>query len=132
MIKKLCELIDRKKCALREKCPYSEIFWSVSFRIRTIRTTHRNFFYAVVVSLIFIIHQSHRFSLSLHKNEIFIRISAINVTKSTGSFLCSGSWTSDTHIQNLNFRKTWSFTLFYKRIKQREPLNHGSINVLKS
>ena len=125
MIKKLCELIDRKKCALREKCPYSEIFWSVSFRIRTIRTTHRNFFYAVVVSLIFIIHQSHRFSLSLHKNEIFIRISAINVTKSTGSFLCSGSWTSDTPYTEFELQENLTenpLSLFF--IKELNNENH--------
>ena len=125
MIKKLCELIDRKKCALREKCPYSEIFWSVSFRIRTIRTTHRNFFYAVVVSLIFIIHQSHRFSLSLHKNEIFIRISAVNVTKSTGSFLCSGSWTSDTPYTEFELQENLTenpLSLFF--IKELNNENH--------
>ena len=112
MIKKLCELINQEKCALREKCPYSEIFWSVSFRMRTIRTTHRNVFYAVVVSLIFIIHQSHRFSLSLHKNEIFIRISTINVTKSTGSFLCSGSWTSDTPYTEFELQENLIFHSF--------------------
>ena len=125
MIKKLCELIDRKKCALREKCPYSEIFWSVSFRIRTIRTTHRNFFYAVVVSLIFIIHQSHRFSSSLHKNEIFIRISAVNVTKSTGSFLCSGSWTSDTPYTEFELQENLTenpLSLFF--IKELNNENH--------
>ena len=125
MIKKLCELIDRKKCALREKCPYSEIFWSVSFRIRTIKTTHRNFFYAVAVSLIFIIHQSHRFSLSLHKNEIFIRISAVNVTKSTGSFLCSGSWTSDTPYTEFELQENLTenpLSLFF--IKELNNENH--------
>ena len=125
MIKKLCELIDRKKCALREKCPYSEIFWSVSFRIRTIKTTHTNFFQAVVVSLIFIIHQSHRFSSSLHKNEIFIRISAVNVTKSTGSFLCSGSWTSDTPYTEFELQENLTenpLSLFF--IKELNNENH--------
>ena len=122
MIKKLCELIDRKKCALREKCPYSEIFWSVSFRIRTIKTTHTNFFQAVVVSLIFIIHQS---SSSLHKNEIFIRISAVNVTKSTGSFLCSGSWTSDTPYTEFELQENLTenpLSLFF--IKELNNENH--------
>ena len=125
MIKKLCELIDRKKCALREKCPYSEIFWSVSFCIRTIKTTHTNFFQAVVVSLIFIIHQSHRFSSSLHKNEIFIRISAVNVTKSTGSFLCSGSWTSDTPYTEFELQENLTenpLSLFF--IKELNNENH--------
>ena len=123
MIKKLCELIDRKKCALREKCPYSEIFWSVSFCIRTIKTTHTNFFQAVVVRLIFIIHQSHRFSSS--KNEIFIRISAVNVTKSTGSFLCSGSWTSDTPYTEFELQENLTenpLSLFF--IKELNNENH--------
>ena len=125
MIKKLCELINQEKCALREKCPYSEIFWSVSFRIRTIKTTHTNFFQAVVVSLIFIIHQSHRFSSSLHKNEIFIRISAVNVNKSTGSFLCSGSWTSDTPYTEFELQENLTenpLSLFF--IKELNNENH--------
>ena len=35
--------------ALRKKCPYSELFWSAFFRIRTRITSNTDTFYAVII-----------------------------------------------------------------------------------
>ena len=45
-----CYFIVASKQSLREKCPYSEFFWSVFSRIRTKKTPNSNTFHAVTGS----------------------------------------------------------------------------------